>query len=151
MIHWDTVRTPENPQGKTLLGDVWQDLQEKNPLPGRKVEGHVNASTAIAQEIQRRSPEQQSYSDSLVVDALNRFANLDAMKLPGAEFRDSVTVLHEQVRLLTPSRQRPCLPQTAAGLGHALRRVEVYLLGTLTIAFSRSNGRNLVILRRVER
>jgi hypothetical protein len=148
MLNWDTVQSPSNPQGQTVLGDAWNDIQAKTDKPRKSFN---NVTVAITQEIARRSPAEQSYSDSLVCDALTRFANLDSMKAPGAEFRDTVTVLFEQVKALTPPRQRGCLPYTAAGVSHALRRVEVFLLGTLTIKFTRSNGRSLIILRRVER
>jgi hypothetical protein len=145
-LHWDTIKSESNPQGQTLLGDVWNDLQAET----KPVRGFSNQTAAITQEIQRRLPLEQNYSDSLVCDALIRFASLDAMKVPGAEFRDTMTVLSDQLRGLTPKRMRDCLPRTAAGFSHAIRRSEIFLLGTLTFKWTRSNGRSLIILRRVE-
>jgi hypothetical protein len=109
MLHWDEVKTADNPQGQTLMGDVWQDIH-----------------------------------------ALTRFANLDSMKPPGSGFRDTMSVLADQLRALVPKRQAPCLPRTAAGFAHAIRRSEIFLLGTLSIRFTRSNGRSLIVLRRVD-
>jgi hypothetical protein len=147
MLHWDEVKTADNPQGQTLMGDVWQDIQSK---PDKPRKSFSNQTAAITQEIARRSPTEQSYSDSLVCDALTRFANLDSMKPPGSGFRDTMSVLADQLRALVPKRQAPCLPRTAAGFAHAIRRSEIFLLGTLSIRFTRSNGRSLIVLRRVD-
>lgn len=153
-LHWDeypvtpTGELDHEKQALAVMGDVWTEIVAKDNKPRKSFD---NVSAAIAQEIQRRSPQQQSYSDSLVCDAMLRLSNLDSMKAPQAEFRDTVTALSEQLRALVPKRQHGCLPQTPAGYAHAIRRSQIFLLGNLSIKFTRSCGRSLIILRRVDR
>jgi hypothetical protein len=146
-LHWDTVKSPGSPDGKTLMGDVWQDLQAKNPLPDKAKPSVV--SSAISAEIHRRSPQEVSYSISLVTDALIRFCALDSMK-GGVEYRDTVSNLADLLTRLAPPKQRPCLPTDAGSWGRALKASELYLLGTVEMRWLRFNGRSLICIKRVK-
>ncbi len=154
-ICWDeypvtpTGELDEAQHARDAIASEWQTIQAGTATKTRRSFNNVTAQ--ITQEIQRRSPAEQSYSDHLICDALLRFANLDAMKAPGAEFRDTMSVLVDQLRALVPKRQQGCLPHTPAGYAHAIRRSQIFLIGVLTIKWSRSNGRSLVVIRRVER
>jgi hypothetical protein len=148
-LHWDTIKTDDNPQGRTLLGDVWQDIQAKSAknITPKTRPGEVTSAATL--EVMRRSPEEVSYATSIVVESLIRFCALDTLK-NGGQYRDTVTNLSGLLTKLTPPRQRPCLPTSASGWGQALHQAEIWLLGKAEIRWVRSSGRSLCCIKRVD-
>ncbi len=149
-MKWDQVCLENEAQHtQNFLSECWQSVCEEDKKTKPKRPNYALINTELKAEIREKVPAELGYSDSLTLEALKRYVNLDSFPTTGVH-RLTASELYEALRLLTIPKLRPCFHESVAAFGRGLIRSEIFALDFCKVSHSKSCGRNYIILEKVQ-